>query len=203
MMQLIRIGLQANKKKEIAMIRKRWLVLGLNLLLIAAFVPIKSFTAIHVTRRPARKTTVLTRLPAHAVTVTFAQKNYYLHNGVYYRPGPRGYVLVAAPAGLPVAVLPVGYTLVISNGKPYYYYAGTWYRFDHVRRVYIVIENPVPEKTVQPADSLDRVVLLDGSEISGTYAGGDRETVRFEVDGELREIPVAGIATMEVAGNDE
>lgn len=36
-------------------------------------------------------------LPAAAVAITIAGLTYYTYNGVYYRPGPQGYVVVPPP----------------------------------------------------------------------------------------------------------
>jgi len=69
----------------------------------------------------------LTLLPAGNVAITFRGGRYFFHAGVWYRPGPAGYVVVGAPVGAVIPVLPVGYTTVWVGGVPYYYANNAYY----------------------------------------------------------------------------
>lgn len=69
----------------------------------------------------------LTILPAGNVALTFHGGRYFFHSGVWYRPGPAGYVVVGAPMGAVIPALPVGYTTVWAGGVPYYYANNAYY----------------------------------------------------------------------------
>jgi len=69
----------------------------------------------------------LTVLPTGNVAITFRGGRYFFHAGVWYRPGPSGYVVVGAPVGAVIPVLPVGYTTVWVAGVPYYYANNAYY----------------------------------------------------------------------------
>ena len=66
-------------------------------------------------------------LPHGPVVVTRPGGNYYYSGGAWYRPyGPR-FVVVAAPIGVFVPVLPPYYTTLWVGGVPYYYANETYY----------------------------------------------------------------------------
>ena len=69
----------------------------------------------------------LTLLPTGNVAITFRGGRYFFHSGVWYRPGPSGYVVVGAPVGAVIPALPVGYTTVWVGGVPYYYANNAYY----------------------------------------------------------------------------
>lgn len=75
--------------------------------------------------RPRRR--VIRAFPANYILLTHRRRNFYFHRGRYYRNVAGGYMVVAAPRGLRVRVLPVGYRRVIVNSGTYYYCQGTYY----------------------------------------------------------------------------
>ena len=98
-----------------------------------------------------------------------------------------------APIGARIGVLPRGYVKVRLGPLTYFHHYGTYYRYDPVKKVYIVVEKPaeVEEELV-----LDRVTMVDGTTIDGIYMGGTQSTIQFEVDGEIEEIEVEEIASI-------
>jgi len=67
-------------------------------------------------------------LPFGCITLNHRRRDYYFHNGLYYQGAPSGFAVVAAPFGLRIRVLPLGYRRVMFGAVPHYYYMGTYYR---------------------------------------------------------------------------
>ena len=142
-----------------------------------------------------RRRAEVARLPREHIRVMVAGKEFFYARGVFYRTGPRGYVTIAAPLGARIRVLPIGYVTVRVGAIPYFYYYGTYYQFDPAAKVYTVVNPPAAENT--PAVStLDKIELVDGRTMEGTYLGGTKSTVQFEVDGAVQEIPVEQILSI-------
>ena len=70
---------------------------------------------------------VVVDLPHGHIAVAVGGTRYHYYGGVYYRSGPSGFVVVAAPVGAVIVTLPVGYTTVYVGEAPYYYYSGSYY----------------------------------------------------------------------------
>ncbi len=84
----------------------------------------------------------VTTLPRGPVVIARPGGNYYYSGGVWYRPyGPR-FVVVAAPVGAFVPVLPPYYTTVYVAGIPYYYANDTYYSWDAAQNGYEVVAPP-------------------------------------------------------------
>ncbi len=66
-------------------------------------------------------------LPQGYVTFSVGNQPYYYYEGVYYEPGPSGYVVVTPPVGAVVSVLPPGVETLVANGTVYYYAGGAFY----------------------------------------------------------------------------
>lgn len=68
-------------------------------------------------------------LATTAIILTVENQPYRYDNGMYYRPSNGGYVVVAAPVGAIIPVLPANAQVVQINGAPTndYYYGGTYY----------------------------------------------------------------------------
>jgi len=52
---------------------------------------------------------------------------YFFHAGVWYAPGPAGYIVTRPPVGIVVPVLPPAYSTVYVAGAPYYYANDVYY----------------------------------------------------------------------------
>jgi hypothetical protein len=81
-------------------------------------------------------------LPPERVIVTSPRGRYFYSGGVWYSPGPRGYVVIGAPIGTFVPVLPPYYTTVWVGGAPYYYANDTYYVWRDSDRQYEVVDPP-------------------------------------------------------------
>lgn len=67
---------------------------------------------------------------------------YWYSGGVWYSSGPRGFVVIGAPVGAFVPVLPPYYTTVYFGGSPYYYANDTYYIWSNSNSQYEVVDAP-------------------------------------------------------------
>ncbi len=81
-------------------------------------------------------------LPRDRVIVTGPRGRFFYSGGVWYSPGPRGYVVVGAPIGVFVPVLPPFYTTVWFGGMPYYYANDSYYLWRESSQQYEVVAPP-------------------------------------------------------------
>ncbi|MGD8758229.1 MAG: DUF6515 family protein [Deltaproteobacteria bacterium] len=87
-----------------------------------------------------RHGTVIVDLPAGHRTVYVGRSRYFYRSGVFYRPGPSGYVVVRAPIGAVIAAPPAGCRTVVFGGATYYDYNGDYYQ--NTPGGYVVVEAP-------------------------------------------------------------
>jgi hypothetical protein len=82
---------------------------------------------------------------------------YYYSGGVWYAPRGPGFVVVGAPIGFFVPVLPPFYTTLWFGGIPYYYANDTYYAWDAGQNGYVVAQPPADPTagTTQPPQSDD------------------------------------------------
>ena len=94
--------------------------------------------------------TVVSTLPREAVVIQHAGVSYSFHNGVWYRPYGASFVVVAAPIGAFIPVLPPFYTTVWFGGLPYYYADDVYYSWRPEQSSYQVVSPPrgAPEPVV-------------------------------------------------------
>ena len=85
-------------------------------------------------------------LPRDRVIVTGPRGRYFYSGGAWYSYGPRGYVVIGAPIGTFVPVLPPYYTTVWVGGVPYYYANDTYYAWRDSDRQYEVVDPPPDEQ---------------------------------------------------------
>src|SRR5665213_416728 len=69
-------------------------------------------------------------LPRDRIVVNGPRGRYFYSGGIWYSGGPRGFVVVGAPLGLFVPVLPPYYTTVWAGGAPYYYSNDSYYEWN-------------------------------------------------------------------------
>jgi hypothetical protein len=81
-------------------------------------------------------------LPRDRVIINGPRGRYFYSGGIWYSPGPRGYVVIGAPIGLFVPVLPPYYTTVWAGGVPYYYANDTYYTWRQSDSQYEVVAPP-------------------------------------------------------------
>ena len=68
--------------------------------------------------------------------------HFFFHAGVWYAPRGPGFVVVAAPLGVFIPVLPAFYTTVWVGGLPYYYANDTYYVYRGPAQGYEVVAAP-------------------------------------------------------------
>jgi hypothetical protein len=68
-------------------------------------------------------------------------------DGIFFRPGPRGYVVAPAPVGAVVPVLPSSAVLVTVEGVPYYDCSGVYYR--QIPEGYVVVTRPAAKAEIE------------------------------------------------------
>lgn len=92
-------------------------------------------------------------VPNGYVEVRVGQERYFSHRGVYYRPGPHGFVVCPPPRGAVLRVLPPHFTRVYVGDVLYYRYGGVYYR--PAIGGYVVVEAP---KVVIPSEASVNIV---------------------------------------------
>lgn len=81
-------------------------------------------------------------MPRDRYVINRYNSRYYYSRGVWYQPrGPR-FVVVGAPLGVFVPVLPYYYSSFYVGGMPYYYGNGAYYRYRDRERDYEVVDRP-------------------------------------------------------------
>ncbi|MGB6606031.1 MAG: DUF6515 family protein [Steroidobacteraceae bacterium] len=81
-------------------------------------------------------------VPGRPVVFNRPGGRFYYSGGVWYAPRGPGFVVVAAPIGVFVPVLPSYYTTVWVGGAPYYYADDTYYTWDPSQSGYEVVAPP-------------------------------------------------------------
>lgn len=81
-------------------------------------------------------------LPPRTSIVFWGGVSYGFFDGIWYSPGPRGYVVVRPPYGIVVADLPLFRTVVTVGGIGYLYADGVYYR-ERTEGGYEVVPPPV------------------------------------------------------------
>lgn len=83
---------------------------------------------------------IVKNLPKAHHTVRVSSGRYFVHRGIYYQPHRGRYRIVAAPIGLRITALPVGFISFQLNAQRYFYAAGNYY--NHIDGAYFVVEKP-------------------------------------------------------------
>ena len=81
-------------------------------------------------------------LPPQSRFVFWGGVRYSFWDGVWYGPGPYGFVVVRPPFGIVIDTLPAFRTVVTLGGMPYYYANGIYYR-ERMEGGYEVVQPPV------------------------------------------------------------
>lgn len=82
-------------------------------------------------------------LPQGHRTISVNRQTYRYHNGSFYRRASTGvYVVVRAPVGARVSVLPPGYISFGIGPRRYFYANFTYFLWDRDRSEYVVVEEP-------------------------------------------------------------
>ena len=89
-----------------------------------------------------RRGEVVRVLPGGYRTFYHGGHPFFFVDGVWYAPGPGGFVVTVPPAGLVVSVLPPFTTTVWLAGHPYYYANDTYYQWEPGANGYEVVAQP-------------------------------------------------------------
>ena len=114
---------------------------------------------------PSRGSVVRT-LPGGYRPYYWRGSRYYFWGGVWYAPGPGGFMVVGPPAGLFLTVLPPFYTTVWVGGAPYYYADNVYYQWQPNANGYVVVDPPpgadqpgAPPEAASPGPSSDNFFI--------------------------------------------
>jgi hypothetical protein len=80
--------------------------------------------------------------PVNGYAIDHGRNHYWYDRGVWYRQGRANWVVVGAPIGAFVTILPPFYSTVWFGGIPYYYANDTYYAWRANRNSYEVVEPP-------------------------------------------------------------
>jgi hypothetical protein len=149
--------------------------------------------------RPSR----VINLPRNHYGVFVGGRNYFYSNGYFYRRAGRGYISVLPPIGARIRVLPFGFVSFRIGPLAYYYWDGAYYQFIPDENVYVVVNKPqgAPNASAPNTSdgSQDEAVLTDGTTLTGVFMGASPDSMLFQVNGEVRHIPIAGISSITFA----
>ncbi len=84
----------------------------------------------------------LRRLPRNHSRFSWNNYSYFYGNGYFYRPSSYGYVVVGAPLGFRLSVLPLGYATFYLASDRYHYVNDTYYRWYSDTNDYEVVDEP-------------------------------------------------------------
>ncbi|HUL52952.1 MAG TPA: DUF6515 family protein [Opitutaceae bacterium] len=87
-------------------------------------------------------------LPHGYLDIVVGRDHYYSYRGVFYRRGPHGYMVVRAPRGAVVRVLPPHCARIYAGNVVYYRFGDVYYQ--PVRQGYVVVDPPTTV-TLPPA----------------------------------------------------
>lgn len=89
-----------------------------------------------------RSGVVVRDLPGGYRPYYYHGSRFYFSGGIWYAPGPYGFIVTNPPPGLFVNVLPPFYTTVWVGGVPYYYADNVYYQWQPDANGYAVVDPP-------------------------------------------------------------
>jgi len=123
-------------------------------------------------------------LPHAPLVITRPGASYYYSGGVWYRPYGPHYVVVPAPIGVYVPVLPAYYTTVWVGGLPYYYANDTYYSWNPAQNGYQVVDPPAAQASAstQPPPSDDLYIYPQNGQSDAQQANDKYDCHRWAAD---------------------
>ena len=97
---------------------------------------------------------VVGALPGRPLIVERGGGRFFYSGGAWYAPRGPGFVVVGAPVGAFVPVLPPYYTTVWAGGLPYYYANDTYYLWNPAQSGYEVVAPPGGDPSVPPSGTV-------------------------------------------------
>ena len=114
-------------------------------------------------------------LPKASISIRLGNINFRYNSGIFYRPHKHGFVVVKAPIGARIKVLPAGYRRIIIGPTVYFVLHDTYYIHDDKHNEYEVVDEP--EKY---AEIVQDSYLKLGTIIKQLPAGSEVEYVNGE-----------------------
>jgi hypothetical protein len=108
---------------------------------------------------------------------------YYFVGGVWYAPGPAGFVVVRPPLGVTIGVLPPYYSTVWIGGIPYYYADDVYYTWNSTQNGYVVVSPPAnadqPSPPPRPSNPGDIIIYPKNGQSESQQAADRYECHRW------------------------
>jgi len=128
--------------------------------------------------------------PKNALIITHKATKYHYHSGIFYKPVGKSYVIVKAPVGIRIRILPKERIKCNVKGKKYFYYYGTFYTKTDGDDEYLTVDPP-KGANVDALPEGYKGVVIDGNEyykFEGIYYKpliGENEETFYEVVGKM------------------
>jgi hypothetical protein len=113
-------------------------------------------------------------LPRERFEVVRGPNHFFYSGGVWYAPRGPGFVVVAAPFGVFVPLLPPFYTTVWVGGLPYYYANDTYYVYRGPQQGYEVVDAPDQQGATTQAPPSDNVFVYPKNGQSDQQVASDK-----------------------------
>lgn len=128
--------------------------------------------------------------PVNGYAINRGRDRYWYDRGVWYRQGRASWVVVGAPFGAFVTVLPPFYSTIWFGGIPYYYANDTYYAWRANRNSYEVVDPPAgidsqgtTQAPANPAPANDNLFVYPKNGQSADQQSKDRyECHRYAAD---------------------
>jgi hypothetical protein len=151
---------------------------------------------------------VVHELPIGYRPYFFHGSHLYFAGGVWYAPGPQGFVVTRPPAGLVVTALPSFYTTVWIAGVPYYYANDVYYRWAPEANGYEVVERPAgaDQPGVPPSQAAENFFMYPKNGQTQEQQSADRYECHSWAKGQTGFDPTrpdGGVPSQEAAGKRE
>jgi hypothetical protein len=105
-----------------------------------------------------------TVLPRSSISIYFGGYPYYYNSGFFYGRFGGYYEPLFPPIGIHIGVLPFGYSRIFIGADLFYYFNGIYYRHNHERKDYEVVDAPMGA-TVSSLPKGAKSVVLNGEKL--------------------------------------
>lgn len=126
--------------------------------------------------------------PGIAPIIQVGALAYLFVDGLFYKHGPKGYIVAQAPIGATITALPPGSVLVTIDGNLYYTCSGTFYQ--STPEGYVVVSQPV--KQVNPEVRIAQELLVTVDLLNVRSGPG----LKFETVGQLTKHEVIRVEAL-------
>ncbi len=137
------------------------------------------------------------RMPPNHTRVYVGGRPYFFHNGYFYRGWRGRYVMFHPPFGARLPFLPYGFWSFRVGPALYFYGGGTYFQYLPNENVYVVV--PKPDQAPAQSGNNDVMYLTDGSTLSGVFYGATADSIQFQVNNEIRTIPITQVKSINFA----